>query len=47
MIKEGRLKAFNLAGMDRRASALLKPPVGNQLVWSDPDMMVTIVGWSQ
>ena len=44
MIREGRLKAFNLAGWIDEHRHLLKPPVGNQLVWSDADMMVTIVG---
>jgi 3-hydroxyanthranilate 3,4-dioxygenase len=44
MIREGQLKAFNLAAWIDEHQHLLKPPVGNQLVWSDSDMMVTIVG---
>lgn len=44
MTREGCLKAFNLAGWIDEHQHLLRPPVGNQLVWSDSDMMVTIVG---
>ncbi len=44
MTTEGRLKAFNLERWIDEHQHLLRPPVGNQLIWSDSDMMVTIVG---
>ena len=44
MIKQGRLKAFNFQKWIDDNAHLLKPPVGNQQVWKDADMMVTVVG---
>lgn len=40
----GRLKAFNFKGWIAEHQHLLKPPVGNQQVWEDADLMVTVVG---
>ena len=39
-----RLSAFNLQNWIQEHEHLLKPPVGNQQIWQDTDMMVTIVG---
>ena len=40
----GKLAAFNFQGWIEDHQHLLKPPVGNQQVWEDTDMMVTVVG---
>lgn len=40
----GKLSAFNLQKWIDEHKHLLKPPVGNQQVWKDADLMVTIVG---
>jgi 3-hydroxyanthranilate 3,4-dioxygenase len=39
-----RLSAFNFSKWIDEHAHLLKPPVGNQQVWEDADMMVTVVG---
>jgi 3-hydroxyanthranilate 3,4-dioxygenase len=39
-----KLKAFNLQKWIDEHKHLLKPPVGNQQIWKDADLMVTIVG---
>lgn len=39
-----RLSAFNLNQWIDEHAHLLKPPVGNQQIWEDTDMMVTVVG---
>jgi len=39
-----RLSAFNFQAWLEDNKELLKPPVGNQLIWKDADMMVTVVG---
>ena len=39
-----RLSAFNLQQWITEHEHLLKPPVGNQQIWQDTDMMVTVVG---
>ncbi len=39
-----RLSAFNLNAWIDEHRHLLKPPVGNQRIWADSDLMVTIVG---
>ncbi len=39
-----RLTAFNFQRWIDEHRHLLKPPVGNQQVWEDTDMMVTVVG---
>lgn len=39
-----RLAAFNFQNWIDDHRYLLKPPVGNQQVWEDTDMMVTVVG---
>lgn len=44
MSTAGRLKAFNFAKWIEEHQHLLKPPVGNQQVWTDADLMVTVVG---
>ncbi|HWK43983.1 MAG TPA: 3-hydroxyanthranilate 3,4-dioxygenase [Stellaceae bacterium] len=44
MANEGRLKAFNFAKWIAEHQHLLKPPVGNQQIWEDADLMVTVVG---
>ena len=44
MSKAGRLKAFNFARWIEEHQHLLKPPVGNQQIWSDAELMVTVVG---
>jgi 3-hydroxyanthranilate 3,4-dioxygenase len=40
----GRLSAFNFQKWIEEHKHLLKPPVGNQQVWEDADLMVTVVG---
>jgi 3-hydroxyanthranilate 3,4-dioxygenase len=40
----GRLASFNFQKWIDEHKHLLKPPVGNQQVWKDADMMVTVVG---
>lgn len=40
----GQLSAFNFKGWIEEHRHLLKPPVGNQQIWEDADMMVTVVG---
>ncbi len=40
----GKLSAFNLQKWIDEHQHLLKPPVGNQQIWKDADLMVTIVG---
>ena len=40
----GRLRAFNFQKWIDENKHLLKPPVGNQQVWKDADLMVTVVG---
>ena len=44
MPAEGRLKAFSFKQWIEEHRHLLKPPVGNQQIWSDADLMVTVVG---
>ena len=44
MANEGRLKAFNFQQWIDEHRHLLKPPVGNQQIWEDADLMVTVVG---
>lgn len=39
-----RLSAFNFQKWIDEHKHLLKPPVGNQQVWEDADLMVTVVG---
>ncbi|MEM9633328.1 MAG: 3-hydroxyanthranilate 3,4-dioxygenase [Pseudomonadota bacterium] len=39
-----RLAAFNFQKWIDEHKHLLKPPVGNQQVWKDADLMVTVVG---
>lgn len=39
-----RLKAFNFWQWIEDNRHLLKPPVGNQQIWADADLMVTVVG---
>lgn len=39
-----KLAAFNFRQWIEEHRHLLKPPVGNQQVWEDTDMMVTVVG---
>ncbi len=40
----GRLKAFNFSRWIDEHKHLLKPPVGNRMIWEDADLMVTVVG---
>ncbi|NIZ07970.1 3-hydroxyanthranilate 3,4-dioxygenase [Pseudooceanicola sp. HF7] len=40
----GKLSAFNFQKWIDEHRHLLQPPVGNQQVWKDADMMVTVVG---
>ncbi len=40
----GRLSAFNFKGWIDEHRHLLKPPVGNKMVYEDADLMVTVVG---
>ena len=44
MAGERRLSAFNFMKWIDEHEHLLKPPVGNQQIWEDADMMVTVVG---
>lgn len=39
-----RLSAFNFNAWIEANTHLLKPPVGNQQIWKDADLMVTVVG---
>lgn len=39
-----RLSAFNFQKWIDEHRHLLKPPVGNQQIWEDADLMVTVVG---
>lgn len=39
-----KLKAFNFKAWIDEHRHLLKPPVGNQQIWEDADLMVTVVG---
>jgi 3-hydroxyanthranilate 3,4-dioxygenase len=39
-----RLHAFNFANWIAEHQHLLQPPVGNQQIWEDADLMVTVVG---
>jgi 3-hydroxyanthranilate 3,4-dioxygenase len=39
-----KLAAFNFQKWIDEHRHLLKPPVGNKMVWADSDMMVTVVG---
>ncbi|MBO1326584.1 3-hydroxyanthranilate 3,4-dioxygenase [Acetobacter sp. TBRC 12305] len=39
-----KLSAFNFRTWIDEHQHLLKPPVGNQQIWKDADMMVTVVG---
>ena len=39
-----RLAAFNFHKWIEEHKHLLKPPVGNVQIWTDTDMMVTVVG---
>ena len=39
-----RLSAFNFSKWIDEHRHLLKPPVGNQQIWEDADLMVTVVG---
>ncbi|MFT8675783.1 MAG: 3-hydroxyanthranilate 3,4-dioxygenase [Acetobacter sp.] len=39
-----KLSAFNFKTWIDEHQHLLKPPVGNQQIWKDADMMVTVVG---
>jgi 3-hydroxyanthranilate 3,4-dioxygenase len=43
-MKTGRLQAFNFQKWIDEHQHLLKPPVGNQQIWEDADLMVTVVG---
>ena len=43
-MSKAKLGAFNFQGWIDDHVHLLKPPVGNQQIWKDADMMVTIVG---
>lgn len=44
MTTQRKLAAFNFAKWIDEHQHLLKPPVGNQQVWEDASMMVTVVG---
>ena len=39
-----RLQAFNFRAWIDEHRHLLKPPVGNKMVFEDSDLMVTVVG---
>jgi 3-hydroxyanthranilate 3,4-dioxygenase len=43
MSKLGRLQAFNFSKWIEEHQHMLKPPVGNQQIWKDADLMVTVV----
>lgn len=43
-VSTGRLAAFNLKGWINENRHLLKPPVGNKLIWEDRDFIVMVVG---
>ena len=36
--------SFNLNGWIAKHQTLLRPPVGNQQLWPDSDLIVTVVG---
>ncbi|MEF0943489.1 3-hydroxyanthranilate 3,4-dioxygenase [Rhizobium sp. BR 362] len=40
----GRLQGFNFNAWIEENKHLLKPPVGNQQIWKDAELMVTVVG---
>lgn len=40
----GRLSAFNFKAWIEEHRHLLKPPVGNKMIFEDSDLMVTVVG---
>lgn len=42
--KVSKLAAFNFQKWIDEHKHLLKPPVGNQQIWKDADLMVTVVG---
>ncbi len=44
MSTQRRLSAFNFSKWIDEHAHLLKPPVGNQQIWEDADLMVTVVG---
>ena len=44
MATEGRLSAFNFGKWISEHQHLLKPPVGNKQIWTESDLMVTVVG---
>lgn len=44
MLANGNLKAFNFQKWIEENQHLLKPPVGNIQIWTDTDLMVTVVG---
>lgn len=44
MSSQKLLKAFNFNRWIEEHAHLLKPPVGNQQIWADADLMVTVVG---
>lgn len=44
MLRTGRLQAFNFKNWIDEHQHLLKPPVGNQMVFKDRDMIVMVVG---
>jgi 3-hydroxyanthranilate 3,4-dioxygenase len=44
MARTGRLSAFSFSKWIEEHQHLLKPPVGNQQIWEDADLMVTVVG---
>ena len=44
MSRLGRLSAFNFNKWIDEHQHLLQPPVGNQQIWKDADLMVTVVG---
>ncbi len=44
MANATRLRAFDFQAWIAEHRDLLKPPVGNQQIWEDADLMVTVVG---
>ncbi|HKU15118.1 MAG TPA: 3-hydroxyanthranilate 3,4-dioxygenase [Steroidobacteraceae bacterium] len=44
MAEKGRLQAFSFAKWIDEHRHLLQPPVGNQQIWTDADLMVTVIG---